>query len=53
MVPGKLDTGKLDRDYELFLDALEDNEDIKQSFTGVEGLELEGLRKLGYDMTDT
>jgi nonsense-mediated mRNA decay protein 3 len=41
MAPRKQDTEKLERDYELFLEALEEDEDMKQLLQGVEGLGLE------------
>jgi len=41
MAPRKQDVEKLERDYELFLEALEEDEDMKQLLEGVEGLGLE------------
>ena len=41
MAPRKQDVEKLERDYELFLEALEEDEDMKQLLQGVEGLGLE------------
>jgi Tfp pilus assembly protein PilO len=41
MAPRKQDTEKLERDYELFLEALEEDEDMKALLEGVEGLGLE------------
>jgi nonsense-mediated mRNA decay protein 3 len=41
MAPRKQDVEKLERDYELFLEALEEDEDMKQLLAGVEGLDLE------------
>ena len=38
----KQDVEKLERDYELVLEALEEDEDMKQLLAGVEGLGLEG-----------
>ena len=40
MAPRKQDVVKLERDYELFLEALEEDEDMKQLLAGVEGLDL-------------
>lgn len=40
MAPRKQDTEKLERDYELFLEALEEDEDMKALLEGVEGLGL-------------
>jgi len=41
MAPRKQDQERLERDYELFLEALEEDEDMKQLLAGVEGLGLE------------
>lgn len=41
MGPRKQDVEKLERDYELFLEALEEDEDMKQLLEGVEGLEID------------
>ena len=38
MAPRKQDVEKLERDYELFLEALEEDEDMKQLLEGVEGM---------------
>jgi nonsense-mediated mRNA decay protein 3 len=40
MTPRKQDVEKLERDYEMFLEALEEDEDMRQLLEGVEGLEL-------------
>jgi nonsense-mediated mRNA decay protein 3 len=40
MTPRKQDVEKLERDYEMFLEALDEDEDMKQLLEGVEGLEL-------------
>lgn len=41
MAPRKQDVEKLERDYELFLEALDEDEDMKRLLEGVEGLGLE------------
>jgi nonsense-mediated mRNA decay protein 3 len=41
MAPRKQDVEKLERDYELFLEALDEDEDMKQLLEGVEGLGLD------------
>jgi nonsense-mediated mRNA decay protein 3 len=40
MAPRKQDVERLEKDYEMFLEALEDDEDMKQLLAGVEGLGL-------------
>ena len=52
MAPRKQDVEKLERDYELFLEALEEDEDMKQLLAGVEGLGLEEPRQPDHEMTD-
>ena len=42
MAPRKQDVEKLERDYEIFLETLEEDEDMKQLLSGVEGLDLAG-----------
>jgi nonsense-mediated mRNA decay protein 3 len=41
MAPRKQEVEKLERDYELFLEALEEDEDLKELLQGVQGLGLE------------
>jgi nonsense-mediated mRNA decay protein 3 len=48
MAPRKQDVEKLERDYEMFLEALEEDEDMKQLLEGVEGL---GLAEADHEMT--
>ena len=40
MAPRKQDVERLEKDYEMFLEALEEDEDMKQLLAGVEGLGL-------------
>jgi nonsense-mediated mRNA decay protein 3 len=41
MAPRKQEVEKMERDYELFLETLDEDEDMKQLLAGVEGLDLE------------
>lgn len=52
MAPRKQDVEKLERDYELFLEALEEDEDMKQLLSGVEGLGLEESAAEDHEMAD-
>ena len=52
MAPRKQDVEKLERDYELFLEALEEDEDMRQLLSGVEGLGLEEPQQEDHEMVD-
>jgi nonsense-mediated mRNA decay protein 3 len=52
MAPRKQDVEKLERDYELFLEALEEDEDMKELLSGVEGLGLGELQQEDHEMAD-
>jgi len=51
MAPRKQDVEKLERDYELFLEALEEDEEMKALLEGVEGLGLEEAQE-DHEMED-